>query len=186
MENKPSYIVPALTNALIIGAVLSAVSLFVTYSTIGNEPTGSMFNAMSFMQFGLCLIGAVAGVLTVKTYAKTVNESLTLGNGAVIGLVSGTFLAVVMALISWFWNMVIDPSMLDAMKDYMITNMELFLNNSGVTGDALDQALGGIEQGFEEQKTMVGMLKGLLYSIIGLGIVNLISGMITAKVTSKD
>lgn len=186
MEQKASYIMPALTNALIIGTIFTAISLFVTYSTINSEPTGSMFNALMFQQLGLCLIGAIAGVLTVKAHVKTTNESLTLGNGALIGLVSGVLLSVVLFVLSLVWNQIIDPGMVDGLKDYMMTNMEMLMSKSGVSGDALDEILGNVEKGFEEQKTMVGMLKGFLYMIIGLGVVNVISGMITAKVTAKD
>jgi len=76
---------------------------------------------------------------------------------------------------------------MDSMKNYMVKNMELFFEKSGaMSGDAVDQVLGDMEKGFDEQKTMMGILKGFGYSIIGLGVVNLISGMITAKITAKD
>jgi hypothetical protein len=187
MEQKPSYIMPALTNAIIVGVGLTVISLIVTYSTIGGEPTGSMFGPLTFMQFGVCLIGSIAGILTVKGYAKMDGVELTLGNGAVIGLVTGLFLAVVITLLSYVWNNMIDPSLMDTMKNYMVNNMEMFFEKSGaMSGDALDQMLGEVEKSFEEQKTMMGILKGFGYSVLGLGIVNLISGMITAKVTAKD
>lgn len=186
MEQKPSYIMLAVTNALIVGVVLTIISLVITYSTIGGEPTGSMFGPLSFMQLGSCLLGSIAAIFTVKAYSKMEGVELTLGNGAIIGIVTGIFLALVTTLLSYVWNTMIDPALMDNMKDYMVKNMEIMFEKSGATGDMVDQVLGEMEKGFDEQKTLMGVLKGFGYSVLGLGIVNLISGMITAKITSKD
>jgi len=187
MEQKPSFIMPAITNALLVGVGLTVISLVITYSTIGSEPSGSMFGPLTFMQFGICLLGSIAAILTVNGYAKMDGVELTIGNGAVIGLITGLFLAIVTTILSYVWNNMIDPSLMDSMKNYMVKNMELFFEKSGaMSGDAVDQVLGDMEKGFDEQKTMMGILKGFGYSIIGLGVVNLISGMTTAKITAKD
>jgi hypothetical protein len=187
MEQKPSFIMPALINALIVGVGLTVLSLILTYSTIGGEPSGSMFGPLSFLQFGVCLVSAIAGVFAVKGFAKMDGVELTLGKGAIIGLVTALFLAVVTTLLSYVWNQIIDPSLMDSMKDYMVKNMEMFFEKSGsMSAEAIDKILGDMEKGFEDQKTILGILKGFGFSILGYGVVNAISGMITAKIVSKD
>lgn len=186
MEQKPSFVMPTLIQSTIVGVVLSFISTIFVYVSISGEPSGSFFQPISFLQLGICLLGAVAGVLSVKAYVKTGVEDLQLGQGALIGLFAGLVSAVVMTLISVLWNFVVDPALVDNMADYMIRNMEMAFANSGMSAEQVDQILGEMEKGFEEQKTFIGILKGLGFSILGLGIINVLSGLITAKAISKD
>ncbi len=186
MEQKPSFVMPTVVQSTIVGVVLSVISTIFVYVSISGEPSGSFFQPISFLQMGICLLGAVAGVLSVKAYVKTGVEDLQLGQGALIGLFAGLVSAVVMTLIGVLWNFVVDPALMDNMADYMIRNMEMAFANSGMGAEQVDQILGEMEKGFEEQKTFVGILKGFGFSVLGLGIINVISGLITAKVVSKD
>ncbi|TNE74411.1 DUF4199 domain-containing protein [bacterium] len=186
MEEKPSYVMPTVIQSTIVALVLSIVSTIFVYISISGEPSGSFFQPVQLMQMGICLISAIGGVLSVKAYLKTGAESITLGQGAVIGLLSAVVMAAVMSLMGAIWNFVIDPSLMDNMANHMMKNMEMAFSNSGMSGAQVDETLAKIEESFAEQKTLIGIIKGFGMSLIGLGIINLLSGLITAKISSKD
>lgn len=187
MENqKPSYLVPTVTNSVIVGAVVTVISLVGLYVAISGEPTGSMFSASSVLPILSCLVAAIAGVLSVKAYANMEGAEVTLGNGAVIGIVAGLITAITSTLISQIWTSFIDPALMDNFANYMIRNMEMVFNNMGMAADQADIALGEMEKSFADQKTMLGVLKGLGWSALGFSVINIISGLITAKISAKD
>lgn len=186
MENqKPSYLVPTVTNSVIVGAVVTVISLVGLYVAVSGEPTGSMFSASSVLPVISCLVAAIAGVLSVKAYAKMDGAEVTLGNGAVIGIVAGLLTALTTTLISQIWTSFIDPSLMENYANFIVKNMEMAFTNMGMAADQMDTTLGEMEKSFEDAKTMVGILKGFGWSALGFSVVNLISGLITAKVSAK-
>ena len=176
-NEQPTYWTSVGIAGAIFGIVLFALSLVSIYATINSEPSGSLFSPIQLLGFFTCLIGAFGGMLAIWHYTSEYDIKVTLGRGALIGFLTGVCIALISILLSQLWQL-IDPDMTQRMIDSTIANFE-----------AMDMP--------EEQKqqlidSTVANMRGqdnigqqLLYSIPLYGILNLITGMIGAKVFGK-
>lgn len=183
MNSNPSYINAAAISGLIFGLIISIISIVMGYMEINSEPSGATFSASAMSGFLVCIIGAFAGLLTLKLYVKEHDIPVKLGQGAVIGLVTGLIVAVVGTIISLVWHFVIDPSFTDRLMEASIANIELMTQ---LPGDMKDDMIDGMYTQFQNMYTTGGILKSLGMSALFSGFMNMLTGILGAKLFAEQ
>lgn len=180
MENEqiqPSYWNSVILASLITAIVVTAFSLIGGYMTIGSEPTGSFFSSAQLFSTIGCLIGALGGLFVNWHYVKENDITYKIGKGALLGLMVGFGATVFSVIISQIWN-VIDPGFQEALIEWNIQNFEAMQ----LPAEQTEQAIAG----FEDPNSLQNIGLQALITFIGLGIVNVISGLIGAKVFASE
>ncbi len=180
-SQSPSYQNTAIQYALVLAIVASAVGIMLSYRFIGAEPSGSPF-AMIPMQLVPCLFFMLGGLLVVKKHVQTHNLVMKAGKAAVVGLVTGLYVAAFASVISLVWNFVVDPGMMDAFRDAAIANFEAI---QGMPDDAKAQMIDGMYEQFEKQASLSGQIQGIGIGLLFSGILNLITGIIAAAIWAR-
>lgn len=158
----------------IFGVITFAIGLVFGYYQIASEPTGSMFSPMVFSGVVVCLIIAVAGALAVWHFAKEVTPYMKLSQGAVIGFLTGAAIVITSALLNEIWHL-IDPDYTEKLLEAAVANFEAMDLPADTKDAMIDSTADSIRSG-----SSLGAQ--ILYGIPMYGILNLISGMIGAKI----
>ena len=128
----------------------------------------------SVSMMAVCLIAAFGGLVAVWHFTKEVTTTLKLGQGAVIGFLTGAVIAVVSVILSEIWSSFIDPDMMKNYADAMIANFEAM--------DMPQSTLDDIAESFEEGDSM---LRQLFINIPLYGVLNLITALIGVKIFAE-
>lgn len=176
-NSEPSYWNSVAFAGLIFGVIVFALSLLTAYATINSEPTGSLFSPTQLIGVLGCLFGAFGGMLAIWHYAGNYNISITLGRGALIGFLTGVAISVVSVLLNELWTFV-DPDMTQQVVESTIANLE----QSDLPEQQKQQFIDLIAGSREGE----GIGSQLLSDIPLYGILNLITGMIGAKIFGQD
>lgn len=181
MENEqvqPSYWNSVILASLITAIIVTAFGLIGGYMTLGSEPSGSFFNSAQLMSTIGCLAGAVGGVFANWHYVKESQVTYKIGKGALIGLFVALGATVLTILLSQIWN-VIDPSYQQALIDWNIQNFDAMAQ---MPEEAKQQAM----EGFENPNSLKNIGIQAASTFVSLGILNVISGLIGAKVFASE
>lgn len=176
-EEPPSYWTSVGIAGVIFGFVAFVLSLLSSYAMINSEPTGSFFSPVQLIGVLVCLIGAFGGMLATWHYAREYDVPIKLGRGALIGFLTGVVITVVTVLLGQIWQ-VVDPDMTQQMIDSTIANMEAM-----DMPDAQKQQM--IDTTVESIRSQQNISTQFLWGIPLNGILNLITGMIGAKIFGK-
>ncbi|MFD2531578.1 DUF4199 domain-containing protein [Gracilimonas halophila] len=180
MENEqtqPSYWNSVILASLITAIVVTAFSLIGGYMTLGTEPSGSFFSSAQLFSTIGCLVGALGGLFANWHYVKENDVTYKIGKGALLGLMVGLGATIFSVIISQIWN-VIDPGFQEALIEWNIQNLEAMQ----MPAEAREQAMAG----FDDPNSLQNIGLQALFTFIGLGIVNVISGLIGAKVFASE
>ena len=180
MENEqtqPSYWNSVILASLITAIVVTAFSLIGGYMTLGSEPSGSFFSSAQLFSTIGCLVGALGGLFANWHYVKENDVTYKIGKGALLGLMVGLGATIFYVIISQIWN-VIDPGFQEALIEWNIQNLEAMQ----MPAEAREQAIAG----FDDPNSLQNIGLQALFTFIGLGIVNVISGLIGAKVFASE
>lgn len=176
-HGMPSYWNAVITAGLITAIVYSIIGLASAYLTIGGS-TG----AGQGLGISACLVSSIAGVIANRLYAKGFNLTYPIGKGALLGFLAGLVTLNVGTAISLFWTEIIDTGMNDALNDALIQSTIANLETQGFTQDQIDQALSlSLEPG-----SMIYILVQIGIGFVSLSIINVISGIISAKIFAKE
>jgi len=158
---------------LIFGLITFVVGLFFIYQQINSDPSGSMMGMLlgSLSMLAVCLIAACAGLVAVWHFTKEVTSTLKLGQGAIIGFLTGAVIAVVSVVLSEIWSTFIDPDMMKNYADAMIANFEAM--------DMPQSTLDDMAESFEEGDSM---FRQLFLNIPLYGVMNLLTALIGVKI----
>jgi hypothetical protein len=179
LENEqPSYWTSVGVAGLIFGIVVFALSLIYMYATINAEPTGSYFSGTQLIGTLACLVGAFGGMLATWHYANEYNASITLGRGALIGLLTGIAITIASIILTQLW-LLIDPDLTQQMIDATIANYEAM----DIPDEQKQQM---IDIAAESMRSQNSIFTQLWTGILMFGILNLITGMIGAKIFGKE
>ncbi|MFY0698412.1 MAG: DUF4199 family protein [Balneola sp.] len=181
-EMKPSYWPSVIQAAIIVAVVTSVVGLGLVYYVAGSEPSMGVMMISGLSIPITCLIGLIGGILATRSYAKAFDITFPIGTGAQIGLFTGIIAAVVGGIIGQIWGLV-DPSLMERFADTMIGAFEM---NDQIPEAQKDEIITSMEEGFEDQSSMGGILKGIAINAGVLGFVNLLSGMVGAKIFASE
>ncbi|SHE98002.1 Protein of unknown function [Fodinibius roseus] len=178
-QPAPSYWMAVTTAGLIFGIIVFVLSLITSYATINSEPTGSFFSPSQFIGVFACLAGAFGGMLATWHYAREYdNIPIKLGKGALIGFLTGVCITIVSVALSQVWQFV-DPDMTQKIIDSTIANMEAMDMPDAQKQQMIDVTVEGIRS-----NNSMGMQ--LLWGVPINGILNLITGMIGAKIFGQQ
>lgn len=177
-KGAPSYWTSVGVASVIFGIVVFAIGLISTYITINSEPTGSMFSPVYLIGILSCLIGAFGGMVAIWHYVGEYDLNVKLGKGALIGFFTGVGIAVVSAVFGQIWNL-IDPDMTQKMIESTIANIEAM----DLPEQQKQQIIDSTAESMEGQYSLGSQL---LWGIPMFGILNLLTGMIGAKVFGKE
>jgi hypothetical protein len=168
-------------SVFLVGAIFSiisfAISLFFGYRQIGSEPSGAIFSPMMFSGVIVCLITCVAGAVAVWHYTREVSPSIKLGQGALVGFLTGAAIVVVSIVLSQVWTF-IDPGYTDKLVEAAIANVEAMDLPSSTQDDMIDTMA-------ESVRSSQSITQQLFWGIPITGLLNLVSGMIGAKLFGK-
>jgi len=176
-NTNPSYWESVGIAGLIFGILVFVLGLIITYITINSEPTGSMFSPMQFVGVLVCLIGAFGGMLATWHYAREYDVAFTLGTGALIGLFTGIAVTLINILLSQGWHL-IDPKMTQHLINHTVANIK-----ASDMGDQQKQQT--IDMMAKSLKNRNSIGTQLLWGLPMYGVLNLLTGMIGAKIFSK-
>jgi len=181
-EMKPSYWPSVIQAAIIVAVVTTVVGLGLMYYVAGSEPSMGVMMISGLTIPITCLIGLIGGILATRSYAKAYDLTFPIGTGALIGLFTGIIAAVVGGILGQVWNL-IDPTLPERFADTMIGAFEM---NDQIPESQKDEIIMGMEESFENQNSMGGILKAVAINAGVLGFVNLLSGMIGAKIFASE
>lgn len=180
MENEqvqPSYWNSVILASLITAIIVTVFSLIGGYMTIGSEPSGSFFNSAQLLSTIGCLAGAVGGVFANWHFVKENNVTYKIGKGALIGLFVALGATVFTILLLQIWN-IIDPGYQQAFIDWNIENFEAMQ----MPEEAKQQAI----ESMENPNSLKNIGIQAVTTFASLGILNVISGLVGAKVFASE
>ncbi|MEX0945629.1 MAG: DUF4199 domain-containing protein [Balneolaceae bacterium] len=169
-------------SAAIVGAIFGLVSfvigLFFGYQQINAEPTGSFFSPIMFSGIVVCLLTSVAGLLAVWHFTKEVSQKIKLGQGAVLGFLTGAIIAVFSVFLSEFWILVIDPEYSEKILSATIANIEVM----EMPESQKDAMIEGMMESLEGGQSI---LRQLFIGIPVSGLLNLLTALIGVKLFAE-
>ena len=175
-NSKPSYWTSIAVAGLLFGIISFALTLVYNYTVINSEPTGSAFSPYQLIGTFACLLGAFGGMLATWHYAREYDVPIALGRGALIGFLTGLCIAIVSTLLNQLW-LVVDPDMTEKMIESTIANFEA-MDMPGQQQQMMDGVV-------ESMRSNQSIGRQLLWGLPVMGILNLITGMIGAKIFGK-
>lgn len=169
-------------SAGIVGIIFSlitfAISLFFGYQQINSEPTGTLLSPFTISSGVICLISALAGFLAVWHFTREVSPKLKLGQGAVIGFLTGAVIAVLSVVFSELWVMLFDPDYTEKIMNSLIANIEEMELPSSQKNDMIDTMA-------ESVNTDQSILRQLFMGIPVTGLINLVTALIGVKIFAE-
>lgn len=177
-SNLPSYWTSVAISGVIFGILSFALSLVSTYAMINSEPSGSFFSPVQLLGVLVCLVGAFGGMMATWHYANEHDVAIKLGKGALIGFLTGVGITIVSVLLNQVWQ-VVDPDMTQKLIDSTIANMEAM----DIPDAQKQQAIDSTVQNMQGQKNIGTQL---LWGLPMNGVLNLITGVIGAKIFGKQ
>ncbi|MEX2336047.1 MAG: DUF4199 domain-containing protein [Fulvivirga sp.] len=168
----------ALEDGAKAGVIIAAINILLTVIMYVIDPT-----IMANWWVGL-LILALFFILVVVygiKYRKSLGGYLAFGKAYLHGLSA----LVVALLVGMIFNIllytVIDPDLAGVITDASIEKTSEMMRNMGAPDDAIDEALGKMEQDMPARFTLLGFVKQFGIGIIVSAIVALITGLIVKK-----
>lgn len=169
-------------SIVLVGAIFSivsfALSIFFGYRQINAEPSGAIFSPMMFSGVVICLITCVAGAVAVWHYTREVTPSIKLGQGALVGFLTGAVIVLVSVVLTELWTF-FDPAYTDKLVEAAIANVEAMDLPASSRNDMIDTMA-------ESVRSSQSLAQQLFWGIPVTGLLNLISGMIGAKIFGKQ
>ena len=180
-QEDPKYgIGDYMPSAAIVGVIFSLISfatgLFFGYQQINSEPTGSFFSPFMISSGVICLVSALAGLLAVWHFTKEVSPKLNLGQGAVLGFLTGAIIAILSVAFSELWILLFDPEYTEKILSSLIANIEEMELPSAQKDDMIDAYAEGFQQ---------SSLRQLFMGIPITGLINLITALIGVKIFAE-
>ena len=170
-HGMPSYWNAVITAGLITGTILTVIQLTTSYMTIA----GSSATGMAIIG---CLIASIAGIISNWMYAKGYDLTYPIGKGALLGVFSGIITSIVTFSLQLFWTKVIDTGMNEAIIEATLKSFE----DQGLSQEEIDMAQSFIP----DPNSLVGLIITFLSALAMYVAINLISGIISAKIFAKE
>lgn len=158
----------------IFGVITFALGLVFGYMQIQSEPSGGVFSPMMFSGVVICLVVAFAGLLAIWHYSKEVTPFVKLGQGALIGFLTGAVLVIISTVLNEAWHL-IDPQYTQKIIDSTIASMEAMDIPAETKNSMIDATV-------ESMRSEQSIFSQILYGIPMYGILNLITGLIGVKI----
>lgn len=181
VNTEENFLSKGWPSIVIVGAIFSVVSfvvgLFFGYQEINSEPSGSLISPILISSIVICLVTAFAGILAVWHYTKEVSPKLKMGQGALIGFLTGAVIVIFSVVLNELW-MFIDPEYTEKVLEATIANidqMDLPADARDDMIDAMAESIGG-EQSIWRQ---------IFLSVPITGMINLVTALIGVKLFAE-
>lgn len=175
-NNEGSYWPSVILASVIFGLIAFALTIGAGYYTINSEPTKSVLNPSTIVGVLTCLFTAFGGMLALWHYTRENVSSVTIGKGALIGLLTGIIIGLIsLILTNVIWPL-IDPAYTNKIIDATMRTMQA----RGMTQEQLQKVSDMMHSG--------SLLKslGYVFNVVLFAILNMVTGMVGAKMFSKD
>lgn len=172
----PSYWPSVAIGGFIVAIVTSIASTGYLYYLASAEPSMAVMIQAGMVSLISCLLGMIGGIISNRHYAKSNEITYTIGKGALIGFLTGVAAVLIGTILGQIWQ-VIDPALMDNFASNLISSLE----TADMPEAQLEEAIASTQKSMAEQKTLVGILKGMGIGILAMGAINAITGMIGAK-----
>lgn len=165
----------------IMAVIIFSLSTITGYVQINSQPDGSIVQPSFTGSFLVCLIGAFAGMLAVWYYTRYVQSHLTLGRGALVGVLTGLVVIIGENILATIWNL-IDPDYTNQLMESIIANIEAM----ELPEDLKQQQIDMIAEQYQQVSSFSGFFTQILYGFPLYGLLNVITAMIGVKVLGKE
>lgn len=166
----------------IVGVIFSLISfvigLFFGYQQINSEPSGSFFSPIMLSSTIVCLITALAGLISVWHFSREVTPYLNLGQGALIGFLTGAVIVIVSILLNEIWIQIFDPDYTEKVLEATIANIE----EMEMPDDAQQEMIDAMAESMSSGQSI---WRQMFWGIPVTGLLNLITGLIGVKIFGK-
>lgn len=166
----------------LVGVIFSLITfvagLFFGYQQINSEPTGSFFTPFMLSSGVICLVSALAGLIAVWHFTREVSPKLKMGQGAVIGFLTGAVIVLVSVILSELWVMIVDPEYTDKILQSLIANIEAMEMPSSTKNDMIDAMAESLNDG-------QSLFRQIFMGIPITGLINLITALIGVKIFAE-
>jgi hypothetical protein len=167
-------------SVLKIGAIFALIGFVINimfgYLQIASEPTGTLFSPLMTGGVVVCLATCAGGLVAVWHMSKHVTPFLKLGNGALIGFMTGAVIVVISTLLNEFWH-TIDPDYTERLLESIVENVEAMDLPADTRDDMIDQMAAGVRD--------TSIVSQLFYGIPVTGLLNLLTGMLGVRFFAK-
>jgi hypothetical protein len=164
----------------IVGAIFSFVSfvigLYFGYQQINSEPAGSFISPVMISSGVICLATAFAGMIAVWHYTKEVSPFMKLGQGALVGFLTGAAIVIFSTILNELW-LLIDPEYTEKLIEATIANVEAM----DLPPDASNEMVDAMAQSMGDQS----FFKQIFIGIPIPGLLNMATAMIGVKIFAK-
>jgi uncharacterized membrane protein (Fun14 family) len=179
-ENKTFSFNNYWPSVVIVGAIFSLVSfvigLYFGYQQINAEPSGSFISPVMISSGVICLATAFAGMLAVWHYTKEVSPVMKLGQGALVGFLTGAAIVLFSTILNEIW-LLIDPEYTEKLIEATIANVEAM----DLPSDARNDMVDAMAESMQGQS----FFKQLFIGIPVPGLLNMATAMIGVKLFAQ-
>lgn len=179
-ENKTFSFNNYWPSVAIVGAIFSLVSfvigLYFGYQQINSEPSGSFISPVMISSGVICLATAFAGLLAVWHYTKEVSPVMKLGQGALVGFLTGAAIVLFSTILNELW-LLIDPEYTEKLIEATIANVEAM----DLPSDAKNDMVDAMAESMQGQS----FFKQLFVGIPVPGLLNMGTAMIGVKLFAQ-
>lgn len=175
-SSNTSYWSSVILASVIFGLISFALTIGAGYYTINSQPTGSTLNPSTIVGAITCLFTAFGGMLAVWHYTHEKVDSVTLGKGALIGLLTGTVIGLLSLFLSNVIWPLIDPSYTNKIIDATIRTMQA----KGMSQEQLQKMSDMMHSGSAMRSI------GYAVNVVIFAFLNMITGMVGARMFSED
>lgn len=163
------------TVGVIFSLISFVIGLVFGYQQINAEPTGSFLSPMMLSGVVVCLFSSFAGLVAVWHFTREKTPYLKLGQGALIGFLTGTVIVIVSVLLNELWIMVFDPDYTSKIMDATIANIEAMELPEDAQQDMIDAMA-------DSMATSQSFFRQIFWGIPITGLLNLITALIGVKI----
>src|SRR5690625_964668 len=172
------YLPPAGKAGVISALLTLAVGILLGYQQITADPTESCLRPSMLSGVIIGRVSAFAGMVAVWHFTKEVSPVMKLGQGAVLGFLTGAVIIILSVLLNEIWTGLIDATYTEKIIDATIANIEAMDIPESAKNDAID----GIAQSMEAGNSIWSQI---FWGIPITGLVNLLTALIGVKIFAK-
>lgn len=175
-EYLPSYQQSVFIGGGIVGGLAFLINIISGYLQISSAPSTTLLGIMALMALITCLVGMTGGLVSAWHYSKLLEQTITLGKGALIGLLTGVILAVVSTLLSKIWT-ILNPDFNQQIMESVIASFEQL----DLPKDQKKAQIDMIYNSMKGSESFGGIISSIFTGAIFYGILNALTGMLGVK-----
>ena len=175
-EQLPPYQKSVLIGGGIIGGLAFLVNIISGYAQISSEPSVTILGIMAIMSLITCLVAMTGALISTWHYSQFLEQPITLGKGALIGLFTGIAVAVVSTLLNQVWSL-LNPDFNQQVMESVIASFEQLDLPEEQTQAQTDM----LYNSMKNSGSIGGIASSIISGSVFYGILNALTGMLGVK-----